>query len=436
MTRPALAYYNENDPEKVAALRALMADGWIAPGEIDGRDLRDVTAAELSRFTQCHFFAGIGLWSVAARQAGIPDDFPFWSGSCPCQPFSAAGAGEGVADDRHLWPHWFWLIAQQRPSCLVGEQVATQDGLAWLDLVCADMEGSGYAGGSLDLCSAGFGAPNIRQRLYMCWLDNIIGDGREAGRQAYHGQDDGIVSDADGSAGRMADPEYHGRGADQSGRGPQDGIASGRGSEGRDPDGMADVAPGRRGIERGPMGTGEIRHPDGGRDESSRMDDGQRAGLEGQRRDGDDASGRQPGSTGPAAPAGDLGGLAGPDGNGQQSGGLSAGPGRSGEDPPVESRDGEGGGDRGEFRDQVRNPTNGFWTDTDWLLCRDPDGPKLRPVKSGTFCLAAGHPGRPAELRAFGDAINLQVATEFLKAVKPEMMANHAKLVEQRKEDE
>ena len=116
----ALAYYNENDPEKCAALEAMMADGHIAPGMIDNKDIRDVNPDELSRFTQCHFFAGIGLWSAAARAVGIPDDFPLWSGSCPCQPFSAAGTGEGHADDRHLWPHWFWLIYQRRPFAVRG----------------------------------------------------------------------------------------------------------------------------------------------------------------------------------------------------------------------------------------------------------------------------------------------------------------------------
>jgi DNA (cytosine-5)-methyltransferase 1 len=47
-----------------------------------------------------------------------------------------------------------------------GEQVASKDGLAWLDTVYADLEGEGYAVGAVDLCSAGFGAPHIRQRLY------------------------------------------------------------------------------------------------------------------------------------------------------------------------------------------------------------------------------------------------------------------------------
>jgi hypothetical protein len=62
-------------------------------------------------------------------QAGWPDDEPIWTGSCPCQPFSAAGKGGGFADERHLWPAFHWLIEQCRPELVLGEQVASKDGL-------------------------------------------------------------------------------------------------------------------------------------------------------------------------------------------------------------------------------------------------------------------------------------------------------------------
>lgn len=169
MVRASAAYYNEHDPYAAQWLRNLIAENLIAPGEVDERDIRDVHPAELAAFTQCHFFAGIGIWSAALRSAGWPDDRPVWTGSCPCQPFSAAGAGEGFDDERHLWPHWFWLIAHNRPVAVMGEQVASKDGLAWLDLVSADMDGARYSGGAVDICSAGFGAPNIRQRIYFAF---------------------------------------------------------------------------------------------------------------------------------------------------------------------------------------------------------------------------------------------------------------------------
>ena len=160
------AYYNEIDPKAAAWLRELIKQGHIAPGVVDERSIEDVTPNELAGFTQCHFFAGVGVWSYALRKAGWPDDRPVWTGSCPCQPFSAAGNGKGFADERHLWPAWFHLIGECRPSVVFGEQVASQDGLAWLDVVQADLEAAGYACGALDTCAAGFGAPHIRQRLY------------------------------------------------------------------------------------------------------------------------------------------------------------------------------------------------------------------------------------------------------------------------------
>lgn len=162
------AYYNEFDKKAAAWLRELIKQGHIADGVVDERSIEDVRPDELTEFTQCHFFAGIGVWSYALRQAGWPDDRRVWTGSCPCQPFSAAGKGNGFADERHLWPAWFHLIQHGKPKDvpIFGEQVASKDGLAWLNLVQADLEGAGYASGAVDLCAAGVGAPHIRQRLF------------------------------------------------------------------------------------------------------------------------------------------------------------------------------------------------------------------------------------------------------------------------------
>lgn len=160
------AFYNEHDPVAAEWLRRLIADGAICPGIVSEADIRDLRPADLDGFAQCHFFAGVGIWSLALRMAGVPDHFPVWTGSCPCQPFSQGGAGGGFADERHLWPSWHWLIQQHRPSVILGEQVESPLGRAWLDIVSADMEGLGAAIGTADMPSAGFGAPNIRQRFF------------------------------------------------------------------------------------------------------------------------------------------------------------------------------------------------------------------------------------------------------------------------------
>ena len=168
-------YYNEIDPKAAAWLRELINRDLIAQGEVDERSIEDVVPSDLKGFTQCHFFAGIGGWSYALRLAGWPDDKPVWTGSCPCQPFSTAGKGAGFADERHLWPAWFHLIKQCGPPVIFGEQVASKAVDTWIDLVHADLEGMGYAFGSVPFSSAGVGAPHIRDRNY--WMAHASGEG-------------------------------------------------------------------------------------------------------------------------------------------------------------------------------------------------------------------------------------------------------------------
>ena len=160
------AYYNEIDPKAAAWLRELIARGLIAPGDVDERSIKEVQPDDLAGYTQCHFFAGIGVWSYALRRAGWADDGPVWTGSCPCQPFSEAGGKAEFDDDRHLWPAWFRLIRERGPCVVFGEQVAAKVGLAWIDHVSTDLEGEGYTFGAVDTCAAGFGAPHRRQRFY------------------------------------------------------------------------------------------------------------------------------------------------------------------------------------------------------------------------------------------------------------------------------
>jgi DNA (cytosine-5)-methyltransferase 1 len=159
-------YYNEYDSKAAAWLRELIKAGLIPDGDVDERSIAEVQPNELRHYTQCHFFAGIGGWSLALQLAGWPADKPVWTGSCPCQPFSTAGKGLAQADERHLWPVFFNLIKECRPDAVFGEQVASAIGKGWLDGIQADLESENYACGATVLGAHSVSAPHIRQRLY------------------------------------------------------------------------------------------------------------------------------------------------------------------------------------------------------------------------------------------------------------------------------
>ena len=211
------ALYNEIEPYAAAWLRNLSDAGHVARGGVDVRSIRELRSTDVVGATQFHTFAGLGAWSYALRLAGWPDDRPVWTGSCPCQPFSGAGAGRGFDDERHLWPEWFRLIRECRPPVVFGEQVASGAGLAWLDVVRADLEGEGYAVGAADLCAAGVGAPHVRQRLFFGAVR--VADAGKAGR--------GIQR-----RGGVLDGERPALGHDANGRGAVRGVADAR-REGR-----------------------------------------------------------------------------------------------------------------------------------------------------------------------------------------------------------
>ncbi|WP_051657076.1 DNA cytosine methyltransferase [Burkholderia cenocepacia] len=203
------AYYNEHDPYAAQWLRNLIAAGHIAPGDVDERSIEDVRPDDLRAYDQCHFFAGIGVWSYALRRAGWPDDRPVWTGSCPCQPFSAAGKGAGFDDERHLWPAWYWLIGECRPPVIFGEQVASSAVEPWVDLVHADLEAVDYAYGCEPFPSAGVGAPHIRDRAFwMAYADHARSQGRRGMRERAAER----FARARGVASRMADTDGSARG--------------------------------------------------------------------------------------------------------------------------------------------------------------------------------------------------------------------------------
>jgi DNA (cytosine-5)-methyltransferase 1 len=231
------SYYNEIDPFAAQWLRELIAQGHIADGVVDERSIEYVKPDDLAGFTQCHFFAGVGVWSYALRQAGWPDDRPVWTGSCPCPPFSSAGkrkmcpacggkpvchayrtgcfrctscGHDWVADGRHLWPELYRLICERRPGVCFGEQVAGRDGDAWGDIVQSCLEIYGYAVGRVPFAACGVGSPQQRKRLY--WVadaDSSAGRQRRAIDRGHQGGDahPGARSGGGGDVGGLANAD-------------------------------------------------------------------------------------------------------------------------------------------------------------------------------------------------------------------------------------
>jgi DNA (cytosine-5)-methyltransferase 1 len=204
-------YYNEFDTKTAAWLRELISAKLIPAGDVDTRSIVDVSADELRGYTQCHFFAGIGGWSLALQLAGWPADKRVWSGSTPCQPFSTAGKGLAQADERHLWPVFFNLIKECRPEYVFGEQVASAIGKGWLDGISTDLGEEGYTCGSAVLGAHSVGSPHIRQRLY--WVAYSDGGQCKELRPSRDIPSKRPIQPApcDSASDRMADPEGEGR---------------------------------------------------------------------------------------------------------------------------------------------------------------------------------------------------------------------------------
>ena len=162
------SYYNENDRSKAAVLRSLMESRLIPQGDIDDRSIKEVAKypKDLEGYTRAHFFAGIGGWPLALLLLGIKEDFPLWTGSCPCQSFSVAGKRRGKKDPRHLWPWFCDLIVARRPPLVFGEQVEGAIDHGWLDDVAGDLDKAGYAFGAAVFPAPHVGAQHLRERIY------------------------------------------------------------------------------------------------------------------------------------------------------------------------------------------------------------------------------------------------------------------------------
>jgi DNA (cytosine-5)-methyltransferase 1 len=156
--------------------------------------------------------AGAALRIARAYLVEEAESGSVWTGSCPCQPFSLAGAQRGFDDERHLWPVWRELIARARPAIVFGEQVASAT--EWLGLVRGDLEAMEYAVGAMPIQAASAGADHLRDRY---WFVADADHARSQGR--------GLLPERAGEraagANGMADADEPGPGEERQQRGRQ-----------------------------------------------------------------------------------------------------------------------------------------------------------------------------------------------------------------------
>jgi DNA (cytosine-5)-methyltransferase 1 len=135
------------------------------------------------------------------------------TGGFPCQPFSTAGKRKGADDDRHLWPAMLSLIEKQKPSWVIGENVAgfasmgfidrepqleskainrsknkdhfemvfTQHERMLLDYCCENLEAIGYEVQPLLIPACGVDAKHERFRIWILAYSESAGERRKVG---------------------------------------------------------------------------------------------------------------------------------------------------------------------------------------------------------------------------------------------------------------
>ena len=97
------------------------------------------------------------------------------TGGYPCQPFSVAGRKKGEKDPRHLWPEYFRLIKELRPTWVIGENVSGHIKLG-LDTVLENLESEGYSVRTFSISAASIGANHQRERIWIVANTNSSGN--------------------------------------------------------------------------------------------------------------------------------------------------------------------------------------------------------------------------------------------------------------------
>ena len=88
------------------------------------------------------------------------------TGGYPCQPCSVAGRQQGEKDPRHVWPEYFRLLNELRPTWVIGENVSGHVKLG-LDTVLENLESEGYSARTFSISASSIGANHQRERIWI-----------------------------------------------------------------------------------------------------------------------------------------------------------------------------------------------------------------------------------------------------------------------------
>jgi len=165
--RFSTAFYNDNDPYCCRVLRKQVAAGNLPGGMVDGRDVEDIDFTELAGYRQVHLFAGIGGIPLGLRLAHVPDTLSILTGGFPCQDISRAGRRAGIHGDRSsLWREIAHAVCDLRPRFVLVENTPSLL-VRGMSVVLGDLAALGYDAEWDCLPAASFGAPHIRDRLFL-----------------------------------------------------------------------------------------------------------------------------------------------------------------------------------------------------------------------------------------------------------------------------
>ena len=101
-------------------------------------------------------------------------DIDIITGGYPCQPFSVAGRKKGEQDERHLWPEYFRLVQELRPTFVIGENVGGHVKLG-LDTVLEDLASEGYSARTFSISASSVGANHQRERVWIIAYSDDLG---------------------------------------------------------------------------------------------------------------------------------------------------------------------------------------------------------------------------------------------------------------------